>query len=149
MNVLPSVVGVCVAVLVGFWSLEAGVALVLAAVLWMVCTDGPPAAAAASGRAPCHRSSRIAFNVPTSLPPRPTGGGRCVPGEEKVERIPLQAALPTHPNELALDPTQADAFLFRRNRTEDASTYHTHALPRAIAAMRSELTSRDPAIVPL
>ena len=63
-------------------------------------------------------------------------------------RVPLQALVTAHPSENVLDACMLQEQQ-RRQRAYDARDYHTRALPNAIRAAARDLTTRDPAIVPL
>jgi hypothetical protein len=65
-----------------------------------------------------------------------------------VQRIPLPRLVDEFPTENVLDAALLKQQV-KRNQIANAHIYHTQALPRAIHAAARELTTRDPAIVPL
>ena len=168
MRVVALVTIICAVVLVGCCSLEMGlvIALVGAAVcLNMTCGDNcgrdggdginascmssskPVAPGASSARrSSTTRAARMASNVQENQKTLPRR--RPIVREPLVERTPLAPIMESHPTENVLDACMLEAQQ-KRNRSLDARHYHTHALPNAIRVAAMELTTADPAIVPL
>lgn len=141
---LVVVLAACVALLVACcWSLEMGLVLALAVAAWCaLCGEGGGAAAAPDG------SNRRAARAASNVDDRPGRKRRPIVREANVQRTPLPAVLTAHPSEGVLDDPLSEA-LRRRGCTADARHYHATALPNAIRAAARDLTTADPAIVPL
>lgn len=97
-----------------------------------------------------HRSARIASNSPTAVNTQDDRHRRrrAIVREARVERTPLAPIVEHHPTENVLDACML-AQQHKRSQSLDARHYHLHALPNAIRVAARELTTADPAIVPL
>lgn len=153
-------------------SLELGIVLCLCVAVWKCAGGGEgegkqgpsrPVASSAS------RAARVATNVSaraSSLSPSSSSEEgkseerrrraspsllsrrRPIVREALVRRVPLAAEMPVHPSEHVLDDCML-AEQRKRSVGPDARKYHSTALPNAIRAAARELTTSDPAIVPL
>lgn len=150
-DALPIVLLVAVAVVCAL-SLEVGIAFAVGCVVWYACTAPPrPAtpppsdAAATARRVSTTRAARANRNEPRPKAPRRE---RPPAATATLQRVPLRAEVTEHPEE-----HHFDAELLRqrqmRGATGSASHFHGSALPALMAAARRDLTTRDPAIVPL
>lgn len=90
------------------------------------------------------RAARMAANTPKDSPKKP----RPIVREALVQRVPLKALVPEHPTENVLDACMLEQQQ-KRSQALDPRHYYTTALPNAIRAAAKELTTADPAIVPL
>ena len=150
-------------------SLEVGIVLCLCVAVWRCAwpcgeeeggkrrgEEGRAAAPPRSSRAARVASNRESAKEGPRSSPRETREGkgsrppssRPIVREALVRRVPLAAELPVHPSEHMLDDCML-AEQRKRSVVPDARTYHTTALPNAIRAAARELTTSDPAIVPL
>lgn len=153
--------GTVLSLLAGCWSVELSIVVALCAGVVCVMSDavqgeqasrhtskGTPSDtsgdALAARRAVASRSARMAANVEEA----PKGRRRPVVREATVQRVPLQPMLAELPTEDVLDACVV-AQQRLRSHQPDAHAYHTKALPNAIRAAARELTTADPAIVPL
>lgn len=150
------VLATLLALLAGCWSFEVGVVVALCSALWWCMTKAPGSAGGSAGgsSATCPRTSarrstrsaRVATNVDRKRRRRP------IVREALVQRVPLQAVVPEgsrdEPPENFLDACMLEQ-QHKRSQSLDARHYHSSALPNAIRAAALELTTADPAIVPL
>lgn len=146
---------VVLALLAGCLSVELGIVAALCAAVWCVLNhhasckaDAPPPPASTQQRSASTRAARVASNVPNRQHQPNARRRRPVVREPIVQRVPLAALLPEHPAENVLDACML-AEQQRRSQRLDAHVYHSQALPNAIRAAARELTTADPAIVPL
>ncbi len=151
-------------------SLELGIVLCLCVAVWKCAGGGEgegkqgpsrPVASSAS------RAARVATNVSARASSLASSSGksegkseerrrraspsllrRPIVREALVRRVPLAAEMPVHPSEHVLDDCML-AEQRKRSVGPDARKYHSTALPNAIRAAARELTTSDPAIVPL
>ena len=163
---------VSVALLTRLMSIEIGIIVGLCAVLWCChqdqdqdappssrpgCPAGRPHSSSSSPDRPNTRMARKSTNVrrsagegrASSSSEPGTASAGCVPNAA-MQRTPLAPLVPEHPEEHLLD-----AALLRQTQSRGRDgvrldhTYHTRALPAAIAAAARDLTTCDPAIVPI
>lgn len=154
-----------VAVLLGCWSIELGLVAALCAVLWCLVSPMTPVQAACRANDPssdqaddgrvaarrglaASRSARVAMNVDEQETRRRRRRVRPIVREALVQKVPLQPLLPALPEENILDACMMRE-QHRRSQSLHARHYHTTALPNAIRMAARELTTADPAIVPL
>lgn len=151
--------GTALSLLAGCWSVELSIVVALCVGVVCVMSDAVQPEAhprapndtpsVSSQRAVASRAARVAANVADASQRSPSSGGRRpVVRQPLVQRVPLAALVPEMPTEDALDACVV-AQQRKRNRRPDARDYHTKALPNAIRAAARELTTADPAIVPL
>lgn len=130
------------AVLIGCWSFEMGLVVALCGVLGCCMTSGADRRPTSGRRS---RAARVATNV------EPKKKRRAIVREVAVRRTPLQPIVQCHPT--ALHESFLDEAVLaqkhKRSQAPDARAYHTTALPNLRKWAARELTTSDPAIVPL
>ena len=154
-----------IALLAGCFSFEVGIVVAMCAAAWCLLSSASSHAAKDPARScpnkPAFQSARLANTATpgsghTSRPRGEGGGGseasktrrRPVVREPIVQRLPMEAMLAEHPSEGVLEDCLLQQQM-KRSQTLDAHHYHSKALPNAIRSAARELTTADPAIVPL
>ena len=158
-----------VALLVGCWSVELSIVVVLCAGIACVLQsdakcdrgsdrgtnghetdsgDGDERRLAARRASRSARSARAVDSSDSLATLATTPRRRPVVREAIVHRVPLEPMVTVAPSEDVLDACVLQQQRARSHQP-DARTYHTQVLPNVIRAVAAELTTPDPSIVPL
>lgn len=150
--------GIAALLVAACWSVEIGVVLALGAVVCQCCTGAPTETAPRAARRATHdaraRAGRVARNVSARAAGTEQPAVAAAPPmtldtrSSTLRRVALPPLVTTHPTENVLDACLLEQQQ-KRGQTLDAREYHMRALPNALRAAARDLTTRDPAIVPL